>query len=136
MWYTAITLRAVQCWCVIYTSDVLCVILCAISRFFDDCHTKIGLFQKKSCDSFNVNFFSHFQSFDWMVDSNYNFLGLKLSGLWVKIIIVKRLSKIINVNRLNIPSTAAESLKVLEKRPETAVNFVFFCVIFGNFSDF
>ena len=71
-----------------------------------------------------------------MVDSNYNFLGLKLSGLWVKIIIVKRLSKIINVNRLNIPSTAAESLKVLEKRPETAVNFVFFCVIFGNFSDF
>ena len=64
-----------------------------------------------------------------MVDSNYNFLGLKLSGLWVKIKIVKRLSKIINVNRLNIPSTAAESLKVLEKRPETAVNFAIFeCV--------
>ena len=94
---------------------------------------KLAFFKKKSCDSFNVNFFSHFQSFDWMVDSNYNFLGLKLSGLWVKIIIVKRLSKIINVNRQLI---AAESLKVLEKRPETAVNFVFFCVIFGNFSDF
>ena len=41
----------------------------------------------------------------------YNCLGLYHEGFWVKIIIVKRLSKIINVNRLNIPSTAAESLK-------------------------
>ena len=97
---------------------------------------KLAFFKKKVAIHSMLTFFSHFQSFDWMVDSNYNFLGLKLSGLWVKIIIVKRLSKIINVNRLNIPSTAAESLKVLEKRPETAVNFVFFCVIFGNFSDF
>ena len=41
--------------------------------------TQNGPFVKKSCDSFNVEFFSsHFQSFDWMVDSNHNFLGLKL----------------------------------------------------------
>ena len=38
----------------------------------------MGRFQKKSCDSFNVEFFSYFQSFDRMIDSNYNFLGLKL----------------------------------------------------------
>ena len=64
------------------------------------------------------------------------FRGWTFYGFWVKIIIVKGLAEIININRLNSPSTAAWSLKVLEKRPKTALNFVFFCVIFGNFSVF
>ena len=64
------------------------------------------------------------------------FRGWTFYGFWVKIIIVTGLAEIININRLNSPSTAAWSLKVLEKRPKTALNFVFFCVIFGNFSDF
>ena len=85
---------------------------------------KNGPLSKKICDSFNVEFFLIFSPSTVCSiltitcgDSNFN-------GFWAKIIIVKRSSKI--VNRLNIPSTAAESLKVLEKRPETAVNFVFF----------
>ena len=35
---------------------VLCVIFCAISRFFGDGHTKMGFFFKKSCDLFNFGF--------------------------------------------------------------------------------
>ena len=57
-----------QCWCVIYTSDVLCVILCAISAFFDDCHTKMGLFQKKVSIYSMLSFFLIFRpSIGWSI---------------------------------------------------------------------
>ena len=39
---------------------------------------KLAFFKKKIAIHSMLTFFSHFQSFDWMVDSNYNFLGLKL----------------------------------------------------------
>ena len=63
--------------CDIHVRCVMCDIVCYIAIFWWLSH-KNGPLSKKICDSFNVEFFSNFQSFDCMVDSNYNLWGLKL----------------------------------------------------------
>ena len=113
----------------------MCDIVCYIEIFWGLSH-KNGSFSKKMrffSFSFHHPIFS--PSIGWSI-LIIVFRGWTFYGFWVKIIIVTGLAEIININRLNSPSTAAWSLKVLEKRPKTALNFVFFCVIFGNFSVF
>ena len=119
----------------VWRTCVMCDIVCYIEIFWGLSH-KNGSFSKKMgffSFSFHHPIFS--PSIGWSI-LIIVFRGWTFYGFWVKIIIVTGLAEIININRLNSPSTAAWSLKVLEKRPKTALNFVFFCVIFGNFSVF
>ena len=80
-----------------------------------------------------LSFFSHFQSFDLMVDSNYNFLGLKLQLFLGQDHNSQTFAENDQRQPAEYPFNCSLKPKSAEKRPETAVNFCVFLCYFWQF---